>query len=91
MSGSLRTIAILRYAAVAVFGASISMMAYGLYHYPAAPIRYVDGQYLDKRGRIHSRAEFEHFRFWEKAFFASWGASAVAALSYQYATRRRGR
>ena len=90
MSASGRTITTLRYVALALFGALVIVMAYGLYYYPAAPIQYVDGQYVDKRGRIHSRADFERLRVWERVFIASWVASVASAVSYQYAKRRRG-
>jgi len=88
MSGSGRTITTLRYVALVVFGALVVVMGYGLYYFPDAPIRYVDGQYVDKRGRIHTKADFEFVRVWERVFIASWVASAVSAVSYQYAKRR---
>jgi hypothetical protein len=61
-SGSARTVSTLRYLAVAMFGALLVVMAYGLYYFPAAPIRYVDGQYVDKRGGVHTRSDYERLR-----------------------------
>ena len=88
MNGSRRTVATARYIALVLFGALVVVMAYGFYYFPAAPIRHVDGQYVDKHGGIHSREDFEHLRVWERVFIASWMASAVSTVSYQYAKRR---
>jgi hypothetical protein len=88
MSGSWRAVTTLRYVALVLLGVLVVVMAYGFYNFPAAPIRYVDGQYVDKQGRIQSRADFERVRTWERVFVASWSASMVSALSYQYTKRR---
>ena len=88
-SGSARTVSTLQYLAVAMFGALLVVMAYGLYYVPpAAPIRYVDGQYVDKRGGVHTRSGYERLRVWERVSIGSWVAAAVSAASYQFAKRR---
>jgi hypothetical protein len=88
MSESRSTITLLRYLAILLFGVLVAVMSYGLYYFPAAPIRYVDGQYLDKRGQTHSREEFEHLHAWERIFIAAWIASGGGAVAFQVAKRR---
>ena len=78
---------LLRYLALSLFSVLVIVMAYGLY-YPAAPIRDVNGQYIDKRGQTHSREEFERLHTWERAFVGSWIASAGSAVAFQLAKRR---
>jgi hypothetical protein len=78
----------LRYVASVLFGVLVIVMGYGLYWFPAAPIRYVNGQYVDKRGEIHARLEFGRMRIWERVFVGSWIASAASGAAYQFAKRR---
>lgn len=85
---SVTAIRMLKWVAVMLFALLILVMAYGFYSYPVAPIRYVDGQYVDKRGSHHSIEEFERFRVWERVFIASWVGSAASAAALQYARRR---
>ena len=80
-------VSMLRYLALVTVVALVVVMGYGLYYFPAAPIRYVDGQYLDKRGGIHTRSDYERLRVWERVLIGSWIASALSAASYQYARR----
>jgi hypothetical protein len=88
MSSSENSVTTLRWLARVLFGALVVVMAYGVYNFPAAPIRYAEGRYVDKSGRIHSREDFERLHLWERVFIASWIASAVSAMSYQYTKRR---
>lgn len=86
-----RAVTALRYVSMVLFGALVVVMAYGFYTFPAAPIRYVHRQYVDKRGQIHTRDEFERLHVWERIFVASWIASAISGVSYQYVKRQQRR
>jgi hypothetical protein len=83
-----RIISILRHAALTLFGVLVLVMAYGLYWFPAAPLRYQNGQYVDKRGGVHARSEFERVRIWERVLIGSWIASAGSAAAYELVKRR---
>jgi hypothetical protein len=63
-------------------------MGYGLYYFPAAPIRYVDRQYVDKQGGFHTRSDYERLRTWERVLLSSWIAAAVSTGLYLYANAR---
>lgn len=88
VSGSGRRLAILHSVALTLFAVMVVVMTYGLYYFPAAPIRYVEGRFIDKRGEVHSREDFERLRIWERVFIASSAASIVSAALHQYAKRR---
>ena len=76
------------YVSVALFGILLLVMGYGFYRFPSAPIRYRDGQYVDKRGGVHTRSDFEQLRIWERVFIGSWVAATGSAAAYQFAKRR---
>jgi len=84
-----RTVSTLRYTALTLFAVLVLVMGYGQYQFPAAPIRYQDGQYVDKFGGVHDRSDFERLRVWERIFVGSWIASAGSAAAYQFVRRRR--
>lgn len=48
------------YLAMSLWVILVLVMAYGMYHFPAAPYSLVNGQYVDKRGQIHSMDDVEH-------------------------------
>ena len=73
--------------AKALFAVFVAVFAYGLYRFPDAPIRYVDGLYVGKFGGIHSREEFERFRLWELVFFGTCATMSAVAYRYGNATR----
>ena len=92
MSESRSNVAGLSYLAWSLCAAFVIVMAYGIYYFPAAPFRDVDGQYIDKRGQAHSRAELEHLQTWERVYVAAWIAMAGVGVAAQVAKRRaRGR
>ena len=74
--------------AVSLFVIFMVVMAYGIYYFPAAPIRAVDGQFIDKRGQTHSRQEFERLRTWERVYIGTWIAMFAATVASQLAKRR---
>lgn len=77
----------LRYLRLTLLGAFFVATAYGIYHFPAAPIRYVDGEYRDKRGRIHTREDFECLHLWGRVFFTTGMAAIVSFAAHEYAKR----
>ena len=83
-----RAISVLSWVARTLFVLLAAVMAFGFYRYPAAPIRKVDGLYVDKQDRPHSAADFERFRAWERVLIASWIGTAASAGLLRYAKRR---
>lgn len=58
-----------------IFG---GVMLYGSFAWRYAPIRQVGGQYVDKRGTIHSAEDYRRFLFWETLVFTmAFGGIAV--------------
>ena len=53
---------------------------YGIYRFPAGPIRAVGGGDVDKLGGLHSRDEFELLRIWERTCLEVRLAGLVAAV-----------
>ena len=62
-----------------------ALVVYGIVYFPAAPIRFREGHYLDKMGRECSREQYDRFHIWVRAFLVSW---AVAATSMGIAVYR---
>jgi hypothetical protein len=88
MSRFARAVTALGAASPVLLGVLIVVMAYGMYAFPAAPFHHVGGSlYADKRGRVHTRDEFDQLQAWERILIASWLASAVSGASYQYSRR----
>jgi hypothetical protein len=81
---------LLRYVALSLFGVFLIVMAYGIYYFPDAPIRYANGQYVGKFGRTHSREHLEHLHTWERIFFPL-GIATTAVGIADLAKRRAGR
>lgn len=86
MKGS-TPVSLLRHLAQSLFGVLVIVMAYGFFHFPAAPFHYVNEHYADKLGRSHSREKFEDLRGWERILIASWVASAGSAIAHQVVKR----
>lgn len=83
-----RAVTALSNASAVLLGVLIVVMAYGMYAFPAAPFHHIGGNlYVDKRGQVHTRDEFDRLQVWERILVASWIASAVSAVSYHYARR----
>ena len=89
MTASRRTVAILGRVANWSLVAVAVVMAYGIFNYPRGPIRYVNGLYVDKYGGLHSKADYEGARVWERVFFTTWAVGLSIALVYAYANRRK--
>jgi hypothetical protein len=90
-SGSKSQRTTLGYVALSLWVVLVMVMAYGMYRFPAAPFRLADGQYIDKRGQIHSREDFESLRTWEGIYITSWVAAAAAGIASLVQSRRAGR
>lgn len=70
---------ILRFSGSAAgFGAAL-LIAYGVFTHPQAPIRPVDGEFLDKQGTQFTAEQYDNFVLWEKSLFLTF-FSAVGML-----------
>ena len=74
--GSIKNIIIVTY--VLIFGA---VMLYGAFTWRYAPIRQVNGQYVDKRGAAHTAEDYRRFVLWERSMFVmGFGGIAVGLV-----------
>jgi hypothetical protein len=63
---------------VLIFGA---VMLYGAFTWRYAPIKHVNGQYVDKRGAAHSAEDYRRFILWERSVFVmGFGGIAVGLV-----------
>ena len=68
------------------------VFAYGVVNFPANPYRpCAEGAYCDKRGRHHTKAEFEAFSHWNRLLLWSWpmGMAAIAAIQRMRSSSRQ--
>ena len=67
----------------------MSLMVYGVFCYPHAPIKFRDGRYLDKTGAEFPAQQFRAYQIWERALYASFGGTAFTLFGVWLFTRTR--
>lgn len=55
-------------------------MLYGLYNWPAAPLRLRGDKITDKRGTEHSEQDYRRFLVWENDMLCAWGIVAICVV-----------
>ena len=74
---------------VACWFVVISLMAYGIFRSPYAPIRFRDGGYYDKTGGVFPAEAFPAYQIWQRALYLSFAGTAVTNLGVWLFTRTR--
>jgi hypothetical protein len=67
--------------AVAATVVAVSWLTVGFLRWPAAPVRPVNGVFVDKRGTVYSNASYEAFRRWEVTLPPAWLPFALVAIT----------
>lgn len=62
--------------------ASVAVGAYGIYNFPYAPLREKNGVYYGRYNTPSTKTDYERYKVWEKAFFASFAASFTLGFSF---------
>jgi hypothetical protein len=69
----------------------MSLMVYGIFRYPYAPIRHRDGGYVDRTGGTFPSESFPAYHLWEQALYISFAGTLISMLVVWLITRHRER
>ena len=66
-------------------------MLYGVYNFPDAPIRQTEGGYAGKRGKPHTKEDYEAFLRWKKTLFIVFPSALLLGLAFGITDARQRR
>jgi hypothetical protein len=73
---------------LATFIFVVSIIVYGMYNFPDAPLSLKGTGYVGKTGKPHTMAEFENFLLWEKMMFISFSSVFATGFALTLAETR---
>ena len=68
------------------FAVCAAMMIYGIIRWPLAPIREVNGTFVDKAGKVFTESVYHQFKIWETGLFVSFATLFASVVICRWIT-----